>query len=308
MERTSGALWRYLFTAYGVTWLFWLPVTLASYGLPSFSNPYVRGWFGDFLKGQATTPAHWLVLGGGVLGPLIGALVAWRYRAGRNGLHALWRHLTGLRLADWKGWLAGLLPLLYFGLAALVVFFMTGVSVTIGGGAGTFAVALLAGALLIAGEELGWRGTQLPLLQERRSALAASLLVGIAWSYWHIPLMLMSFLPEGAGVAGFAGAAMKTFVLYPLMTLPMAVMMTFVFNSARGLLLVTILMHALHNQLNAAMEPASTSAEAMARAGSLSGPVLLGVFWLVVMVLLLVVGRQRLSCRPKVTATSMLHD
>lgn len=307
MERTTGALWRYLSTAYGVTWLFWLPVTLATYDLPSFSNPYVRSWFGDFLKGQATTPAHWLVLGGGVLGPLLGAVVAWRHRAGRDGLRALRRHLTDVRLSDWKGWLTGLLPVLYFGLAALVVFALTGVSVTIDGGVGAFLLALFAGALLITGEELGWRGTQLPLLQERRSAWMASLLVGIAWSYWHLPLMLMSFLPEGAGTAGFAGAAANALVLYPLMTIPMAVMMTFAFNSARGLVLVTILLHALHNQLNSAMSPAPAPAAALAKAGSLSGPVLLGVFWLMLVLVLVVYGRQRLARRPKVTAASMLH-
>ena len=307
MERTTGALWRYLFTAYGVTWLFWLPVTLATYDLPSFSNPYVRSWFGDFLKGQATTPAHWLVLGGGVLGPLLGAVLAWRHRAGRDGLRALRRHLTDVRLSDWKGWLTGLLPVLYFGLAALVVFALTGVSVTIGGGVGAFLLALFAGALLITGEELGWRGTQLPLLQERRSAWMASLLVGIAWSYWHLPLMLMSFLPEGAGTAGFAGAAANALVLYPLMTIPMAVMMTFAFNSARGLVLVTILLHALHNQLNSAMSPAPAPTAALEKAGSLSGPVLLGVFWLMLVLVLVVFGRQRLARRPKVTASSMLH-
>ena len=309
MDRTTGALWRYLFTAYGVTWLLWLPVTLASYGLPSFSNAYVRSWFGDFLKGQATTPAHWLVLGGGVLGPLAGAVVAWRHRGGRAGLRALWRHLVDVRISDWKGWLAGLLPVFYFGVAALLLLAITGVRSTIEGGTGAFFLVLLAGMLLVVGEELGWRGTQLPLLQERRSAWMASLLVGLAWAWWHLPLMLMAFLPEGAGAAGLPGAAFKAVVLYPLMAIPMAAMMTFAFNTARGLALVTVLMHALHNHLNKVIGPdPATPPDALQQAGSLAEPVLLGVFWLILVLLLVVFGRQRLSRRGKVTAGSMLGE
>lgn len=307
MDRTTGALWRYLVTAYGVTWIFWVPMTLATYGLPSFSNPYVPGWFGDFLTGQATTPAHWLVLAGGVLGPMSGAIAAWRHRGGRAGLRALWLLLTRVRIAGWSGWLAGLLPFAYFGVAALLLLALTGVRSTIEVGAGAFVLTLLAGMLLIVGEEVGWRGTQLPLLQERRSAWSASLLVGLAWAWWHLPLMLASFLPEGAGASGLPGAAFKAAVLYPLMAIPMAVMMTFAFNTARGLLLVTILMHALHNHLNRVIGPdPTTPPDALQRAGAMADLVLLGVFWLFVVLLLMVFGRQRLSRRQKVTAESML--
>lgn len=38
IERTSGALRRYLLGTFGVTWLLWLPVTLASFELPPFTT------------------------------------------------------------------------------------------------------------------------------------------------------------------------------------------------------------------------------------------------------------------------------
>ena len=38
------------------------------------------------------------------------------------------------------------------------------------------------------GEEIGWRGLLLPKLLERRGPLAASLLVGVVWYLWHLPL------------------------------------------------------------------------------------------------------------------------
>ena len=38
------------------------------------------------------------------------------------------------------------------------------------------------------GEEIGWRGFLLPHLQQRRSPLLASLIVGAVWFVWHLPL------------------------------------------------------------------------------------------------------------------------
>ena len=66
------------------------------------------------------------------------------------------------------------------------------------------AILVLGGPL---GEEPGWRGFALPRLLGRMNALAASLVLGILWVVWHLPL----FWLEGSSQAGgsiplFAGA------------------------------------------------------------------------------------------------------
>lgn len=40
------------------------------------------------------------------------------------------------------------------------------------------------------GEEIGWRGFLLPRLQSRMNGLEASLLVGLVWWTWHLPVRL----------------------------------------------------------------------------------------------------------------------
>jgi membrane protease YdiL (CAAX protease family) len=50
---------------------------------------------------------------------------------------------------------------------------------------GTLAfVAVLGGGL----EEPGWRGFALPHLQRRHTPMVATLILGLAWGIWHVPL------------------------------------------------------------------------------------------------------------------------
>ncbi len=46
------------------------------------------------------------------------------------------------------------------------------------------------------GEEIGWRGYALPRLQTRPGALAASLITGCVWAFWHVPKMLIEGGPS----------------------------------------------------------------------------------------------------------------
>jgi len=82
-------------------------------------------------------------------------------------------------------------------------------------------------------EEFGWRGLALPLLQRKMAPFWAGLVVGIIWAAWHIPAFLMSGLQYGAwsAVPFFGGVIALSVILTPL------------FNSARGSLLIAYLYH-----------------------------------------------------------------
>jgi len=83
------------------------------------------------------------------------------------------------------------------------------------------------------GEEFGWRGLALPLLQRRYSPFWASLILGVVWAVWHAPAFLMSGTPQSAWSFGpfFVGLVAITVILTPL------------FNASRGSLLIAILYH-----------------------------------------------------------------
>lgn len=55
------------------------------------------------------------------------------------------------------------------------------------------------------GEEIGWRGLAVPLLNRRFGALTSSLLMTLPWALWHLPLLVSTATYTALGFAGLAG-------------------------------------------------------------------------------------------------------
>lgn len=82
-------------------------------------------------------------------------------------------------------------------------------------------------------EEAGWRGFALPRLQSKYSALVSSLILGVIWCCWHIPLF---FLP---------GSSQQSipFPIYLALVVTLGVYFTWLYNNSQGSLLITVLAH-----------------------------------------------------------------
>lgn len=91
------------------------------------------------------------------------------------------------------------------------------------------------------GEEIGWRGYALPRLQSKRSALRASLELGLVWGLWHLPRIWEQYTERPVAVfAGLVAAGV-------LGTMATAVLFTWVYNSTGCSLLLVLLFHAAYN-------------------------------------------------------------
>ena len=126
----------------------------------------------------------------GGLGPLVAAGVVTRLTGGslRAWLRPAWRWRVGPR---WWAYALGLPALLYAVVTLALQLTGSPVDWSLGwdripGYAGTFVFVLFLGGGL---EEPGWRGFGLPLLQERYSPVRATLLLGLVWGIWHVPLL-----------------------------------------------------------------------------------------------------------------------
>jgi uncharacterized protein len=93
--------------------------------------------------------------------------------------------------------------------------------------------ALVIGLLIGPIEEFGWRGVALPLLQRRFAPLWAGLILGAIWGLWHVPAFLLSGTPQSAWSFGpfFIGVLAISVILTPM------------FNAARGSILIAALFH-----------------------------------------------------------------
>lgn len=88
-----------------------------------------------------------------------------------------------------------------------------------------------------AGEELGWRGYALPKLAARVGLGPASVVLGVIWASWHLPL----FYLHGADTY------QQSFPVYALQVTAISVAIAWLWWRTGGSLLLTMLMHAAIN-------------------------------------------------------------
>jgi membrane protease YdiL (CAAX protease family) len=86
-----------------------------------------------------------------------------------------------------------------------------------------------------ANEEPGWRGFAMPRLQVRFGPLPGSILLGMLWAAWHVPLFF---------VRAWAGSPIWSFFVY---VIAVSVLITWATNFARFSIIAPILMHATSN-------------------------------------------------------------
>ena len=104
----------------------------------------------------------------------------------------------------------------------------------------TFFLWLLIPGLAGTWEEPGFRGYALPRLQFRYSALLASLILGVLWAFWHLP---------------FVVTGEDTWIDAILFTIEWSIVYTWLFNNAKGSVLIVMLFHNMNNTFSGFVGP-----------------------------------------------------
>src|SRR5215212_3456349 len=240
--------------AYGLTWAIQIPVAAG------------------VLEGSGWRAVTWV--------PAIAALLAAALTGARGALRELGSRLVRWRVG-WQWYLVVILGPAAFSLAVAGVYTLLG-----GSWSEAAPPALLEGPLLFLplflliltltdglGEELAWRGFALPRLLTRYNALAASLILGVIWALWHLPLLWT----QGNGMFH------QPVWLLLLDVTAKSVLFTWVFLHTRGSVLIAMLFHGATNLFLVSPDVAST--------GDLTLPLLAAVAkWVLVGIVLLVAG------------------
>jgi membrane protease YdiL (CAAX protease family) len=130
-------------------------------------------------------------------------------------------------------------------------------------------------------EELGWRGFALPRLQARYSALVASLIIGVGWFAWHLPLFV---------VAGSSQVGVPVHY-YGLAVIALSVVFTWLYNETGGSVLLPMVLHASVNTGGVLY----LSGGAAALGTDLPNALYAVVFFVAALAFLAVYGPQRLA-------------
>jgi membrane protease YdiL (CAAX protease family) len=215
-----------------ISWAIWTPIVIQYY-----RNPFPVSF--------EETPIYLILLAFlGFFGPTIAALILSGLEGGREEIKRL--------LSGWKLWRVGLRWYLAFFLSQLAIEFLANqlyigqsnatLQIDWGNWAGflpTFLQAALIGGAIA--EETGWRGFALPRLQEKRSALSASVIIGLIWGAWHLPISLV----PGANFP--VELNLTLFAVFVLNAVFISIVMTWLYNNTGGSIFICYLYHALLN-------------------------------------------------------------
>lgn len=211
----SAFPWMFFLLTFGISWAFWL----------------------SGLAVARRNPASGLVLAATVIGsfgPTLAAFAIAICQGGPKGASCLLHRGFPSKI-----------PVLYLVLIAVIPLGVNGSAYWLAGGRQpvfrpgtilyTFALYFFLGGSV--GEEFGWRGLALDRLQRRWNWIVSSVVLGLIWSAWHIPL---SF------VAGTTQSSTPQWMFF-LSTTALAVIMTWIYNCTGGNLFGMLLLHTFEN-------------------------------------------------------------
>jgi uncharacterized protein len=267
---------KFVLVAFAFTWIFWWLAVLEARGMIS----------------SLPVPALFL----GAFGPMVAAVAITAQEGGRAGLRSLLSRVVRWRVAPiWYG-------VALLGPIALQLLAM-GPHVILGGQppdilamVGMLPTVLVTSVYMLIqvgiGEEIGWRGYALPKLQSGYSALLASLILGVIWTLWHLPVF---FNPA----TSYSRTPSWVFLVF---LLPVSIVITWVFNSTEGSVLMVMILHAVLNASSplwraipeyGAMESTTTAVITHIYL------VQVAVLWVGAVIVVLVYGVSNLSRKPR---------
>ena len=209
----------------------------------AFLTPFVVLWHTSL---DQTIPLWALIFLPGAYGPTVAALILTRRKGGTVAVQDLLR-----RLLMWR------VSLVWYAFALFVPIAVVAVAVALS----SFRPAALAGfnpwpglsvaplALIAAlpfgplGEELGWRGYAQPRLLRSAGLLKSSLILGVAWTFWHTPM----FWFPGAAIPSFLDPSLLSVGLYLAQITAEACLLTVLYVVSGGSVLLAVLFHMSFN-------------------------------------------------------------
>ena len=256
---STGSLLGFFALTFLVTWTFYIVAVVLSGGVP---------------PGAGLRPGVGTLVLLGTFAPSMVALGLTARAQGGAGVRALLARLFMYRVsARWYVFAAGYMAAIKLAVA-LAYRVVAGAWPRFGFESWTVMIAATIFSTVVggqAGEEIGWRGYALPRLAARLGLGGASIVLGVIWACWHLPLLFL----RGVDTYG------QSFPAYLLQVVALSVAIAWLYWRTGGSLLLTMLMHsAINNTKDIVPSVARAVANPFAPSASLMSWLGAAVLWM----------------------------
>lgn len=233
-----------------------------------FTITYAFSWSIWWLSGLLLSPsAPWgiriTIHSIALFGPTVSAVVVSGVLNGKKGIVELLKRITIWRVG---------LPWYAFALGSTLVIALSAVAAhsLISGASPRFTFAFVLIRVITSGlpEEYGWRGFALPHMLKKYNAVSASLIIGVMWALWHIPV--------APGLLDI-----RIFPYFMLDVLAISILFSWLYINTRGSILMAILYHLAINVVAFMTDVPGTFT---------LWPIYIGLNWLIVLIIILRCG------------------
>jgi uncharacterized protein len=219
----------YIILAYALAWAIWLVGINVLSPMTAMSD---ERFFPFLLAGS--------------FAPTIAALVVTGLSGDMSAMRSLLTSLIRVRV-NWRIYLftffllplVGLLAYLILGIPGKIELWQFALSAIVLAPVNAFFGGIVFGAGPL-GEEMGWRGIMQEHLQSTFNRFVLALIIGLIWTFWHLPLFAFEDWRNGLDLPLFA-------ILYPVSLILIAFTMGHLWRWSKGSLFITIFFHAIVN-------------------------------------------------------------
>ena len=224
-ERDVPSKWEAMTRRYPVGTYFGLAFLISWAGALAVAMP-------DLIRRQPLSKMTGILMFPAMLfGPSLTGILLTRIVDGKSGLRALFSRMFRVKVAP--RWLAALLlpPILM-----LTVLFFLETFVSPVYAPNRFFMGILFGIPAGFLEEIGWTGYAFPKMRLERNGLTASMLLGVLWALWHLPVInfLGSATPHGSYWLPF-------FLAFGLAMMAMRVLIAWMYTNTKSVWLAQLM-------------------------------------------------------------------
>jgi membrane protease YdiL (CAAX protease family) len=226
-DPTSNQIYHFFILAFLFSWILWLPGLLMTFDIirpnQTLSN------INNALKWVAG------------IGPSLAALILISRDKGKIGIKNLFRRVFMYKLGFWYLPLLLLLPCILI-FAHFLNFLIFNASFPKTGPLSEpwwIPVLFLVFFVMQFSEELGWRGYALDRLQKKWNAVFSSILLGMIWAIWHVPMFMINGYAQHDYHLPF-----EQFIITLVL---LSIIITWIQNNSKGSLIPAFTIHALIN-------------------------------------------------------------